>query len=58
MALTRSNQRIDIIYVCPDETAFFSPDGEGRYWFSSVAEALTEMGDYPIIVLDEEPEDY
>lgn len=31
--ISRETQRADVIYVCPDGSAFVTPDGEGRYWY-------------------------
>jgi predicted acetyltransferase len=43
--ITRKNQRTDTIYVGQDGSVFVTPDGEGRYWYDSVAEAQAQHGD-------------
>lgn len=40
----RSWQRNDTIYVTPDGSAFFTPDGEGRIWYDSAEEAKADTG--------------
>jgi len=35
MVITRDTQKVDVIYVLTGTgTAFVTPDGEGRYWYS------------------------
>lgn len=55
--LTRQQQKTNTIYVTPDGSAFFSPDGEGRIWFSSRDEAWDETGISKIVFLRSYPED-
>lgn len=56
--ITRANQRPDVIYRVLDEAGdmfFVSPDGEGRFWYDTLAEAQAQHGDdLPIVrcVLD------
>lgn len=40
----RSWQRTDTVYVTPDGSAFFTPDGEGRIWYDSEEEAMGPEG--------------
>ncbi len=40
----RDWQRTDTIYVTPDGSAFFTPDGEGRIWYDSKEEAMEDTG--------------
>lgn len=40
----RSWQRDDVIYLMPDGSAFFTPDGEGRLWYDTEDEAVDESG--------------
>lgn len=37
----------DVIYVLPDDSTFVSPDGIGRYFYDSVAEAEEQHGELP-----------
>ena len=46
--ITRANQKTDTIYHTPDGV-FVTPDGEGRYWYETVAEARAEHGDLPVV---------
>lgn len=39
MGLTRAQQRLDTIYVCPDGSTFVTPDGEGRFWYDRTSPA-------------------
>ena len=57
--MTRAQQEVDVIYVLPDETtAFFTPDGEGRIYYDTVAEAIADTGLDEIIHLSKDPEDW
>lgn len=52
--ITRRNQRPDVIYVgdCPDlggEVVFVSPDGEGRFYYDSVEEAVGQHGELHVV---------
>lgn len=47
--ITRDNQQVDVIYAYGDDECFVSPDGEGRYWYDSIAEAEAEHGQLPIV---------
>jgi hypothetical protein len=59
MALKRSEQEVEVIYVAPDGSAFWSPDGEGRFYFESLKEAKENaVFDMPVKKLKEFPEDY
>lgn len=44
MSITRKRQGTSYIYIQPDGTCFFSPDGEGRVFFDTVEEAREESG--------------
>lgn len=63
MSVTRKSQQMGIIYVTPraerDEpnSVFFTPDGVGRVWFDTVAEAQRETGIPKVIYLISEPDD-
>lgn len=63
MSVTRNSQQMGVIYVTPraanDEpmSVFFTPDGVGRVWFDTVAEALRETGIPKVIYLTSEPAD-
>lgn len=57
LTVTRDTQRLDVIYSCPNGSAFFTPDGEGRIWFDSTTEACDETGIDTIHILLTEPED-
>lgn len=37
--LTRAAQDADVLYLLPDGTCFWSPDGEGRFWYDNVDDA-------------------
>ena len=59
MALKRSEQEVEVIYLAPDGSAFWSPDGEGRFYFESLNEARENaFFDMPVKNLKEFPEDY
>lgn len=63
MSVSRKSQQLGIIYVTPraenDEpnSVFFTPDGVGRVWFDTVAEAQRETGIPKAIYLISEPDD-
>lgn len=56
--LTRDQQRTDRTYRCPDGSAFWTPDCEGRYWYDSTAEAIADGGPERVQVLERRPEDW
>jgi len=44
--VTRAGQKLDVIYAVGDGSAMVvAPDGDGRYWYDSVAEAQAQHGD-------------
>ena len=43
MIITRATQKLDRIYSTP-AGVFVSPDGDGRIWFDSIAEAREATG--------------
>jgi hypothetical protein len=56
--VTRSNQKLDTIYVVADdrlsESIFVTPDGEGRFYYDSVEDAQDDMGpNLPVVYADE-----
>ena len=56
--VSRDTQKPDTIYTATDEGAFVTPDGTGRYWYDSLAEAQDAHGDdLPVIYLDHMPDD-
>jgi hypothetical protein len=63
MSVTRKTQQVGIIYVTPraendePQSVFFTPDGVGRVWYDTVAEAQRETGILKVIYLMSEPED-
>jgi hypothetical protein len=63
MSVTRKTQQMGVIYVTPraedsePQCVFFTPDGVGRVWFDTVAEAQRETGIPRVIYLISEPED-
>lgn len=56
--MTRDEQELETIYVCPDDSAFVTPDGIGRHWFDDEDHAVDETGYTTVVYLDESPEDY
>lgn len=57
--ITRANQLVEVIYVNPDGTAFWSPDGVGRFYFESLEEAQEQcIFDLPIVKLSTFPLDW
>lgn len=56
--LTRAEQEAEKIYTTPQGQAFWTPDGEGRIWYDTLAEAIADVGEYPVVELEREPEDW
>ena len=56
--MTRAEQRAEYLYLEPDGGAFFTPDGEGRIYYPSEADALEEHEPVNVVVLDVAAEDY
>ena len=57
--ITRDQQEVEVVYVDPSGCAFWTPDGEGRYWFDSLGEALDAHPDgllAQVVHLDAAPE--
>lgn len=48
--VTRDSQEPEVFYVAPDGCTFVSPDGIGRFFYDSLAEAIEEHGDHLNIV--------
>lgn len=63
MTVARKTQRLDVIYVTPrhtegkDSGVFYTPDGEGRYYYDTIEEAMEASGLTKVIRLDAEPKD-
>lgn len=62
--ITREAQDLGIIYVVmpalerdSGDLCFFTPDGEGRIWFDSLAEAMLETGIDRVVEVETDPED-
>ena len=52
--VTRESQQADTLYLCgyEDEYGFFcfvTPDGEGRFFYDTIAEAISQHGDLPMV---------
>lgn len=56
--LTRDQQEPEYLYIQPDGSAFFTPDGYGRVYYASQAEALKEIDPVATIQLEREAEDF
>lgn len=56
--MTRGEQEVDRLYITPDGLAFYTPDGEGRIWYDTEAEAIADTGLDTIVYLDRDPEDW
>lgn len=55
MIVTRKNQRTDTYYVHPEGGVFVTPDGVGRYYYSTLEEAQEQhgfIGDDRVVYLD------
>lgn len=56
--MTRDEQKPEYLYIEPDGSAFFTPDGEGRIYYDSDEDALEEHEPAGIVMLDEPAEDF
>ena len=58
--ITRFNQQLDVLYVLPDGSCFYTPDGEGRVWFDTEDEGLEQLAlsaDLHYLTTEQIPED-
>lgn len=64
MTVTRKTQREDVLYVTPrysegkDSCVFYTPDGEGRFYFDTIETAMDETGITKVVRLSGEPKDH
>lgn len=58
MAMSRADQKVDVIYVTPEQEVFYTPDGVGRIYLDTVNEAKEETGITKVIYLMEAPDEY